>query len=69
MSNEKKTASSKVVVKGYVSAVETANGSRETEFYVWESTNYPSMLPGQKVSRSEIEKAINDGITVVARRK
>lgn len=69
MSNEKKPMVSKVVVKGYVSSVEAQNGVRETEFYVWESTNCTAMLPGQKVSRTELESAINAGITVVVRRK
>lgn len=69
MSSEKKPMPQKVIVKGYVSSTADATGNRGTEFYVSESVNFTEMLPGQKVVRGQLDRAIAAGVTVVVKRK
>ena len=69
MSSEKKPLAQKVIVKGYVSSIADASGKRDTEFYVFESTNFTEMLPGQKVVKAQLDAAILAGVTVIVKRK
>jgi len=69
MSSENKHLTQKVTVKGYVSSTTGKDGIADTEFYVFESTNFTAMLPGQKVVREQLDRAIAEGVTVVVKRK
>lgn len=54
----------KVIVKGYVGTV-----TQGDQWYVYETTNYVGHLPGEKLTREDLDGLIAKGVTVVARRK
>lgn len=54
----------KVLVKGYVGSLEGTD-----RWYVFETVNYVGRLPGETVTRKELDQLIREGVQVTVRRK
>ena len=58
-----KTIAQAILVKGYVSTINSDC------WYVYETVNYTGHMPGQTVTKEDLDELISKGVKVVCRRK